>query len=120
MYRDAADLWHGLAKNAGEAFAAPRMIVPATLVLVGGQILPFALLAGAPWLPPAALALAGLAAAAAWSPRLAGVARFHQSPLGATLHPLGVAILLAIQWSAFVGTAVGRPARWKGRSYPAR
>ncbi|HEX8201216.1 MAG TPA: glycosyltransferase, partial [Isosphaeraceae bacterium] len=120
MYRGLASLWHGLGKNAGEALAAPRMIVPATLLLAGGQILPFALLAAAPRLQREASLVAGLAAAAAYLPRLAGVARFRQSPLGAALHPLGVALLLAIQWSAFARGILGKPATWKRRPYPAQ
>ncbi len=120
MYRDAAGLWRGLEKNAREALAAPGMIVPATILLAGGQILPFALLAASAWLSSSTLVLAGLAAIAAYVPRLAGVVRFHQSPIGAALHPLGVVLLLAIQWSAFARGMLGRPATWKGRPYPAR
>ena len=117
MYRGAGEVWRGLAKNATEGLAAPAMIVPATVLLLGGQVLPFALLACAAWLPPAAVGLAALAAALAWAPRVAGVARFRQSPLGAALHPLGVSVLVAIQWSALAGALIGRPATWKGRRY---
>jgi hypothetical protein len=120
MYRGASALWRGLAKNAGEALAAPGLIVPATLVLAGGQILPFALLVSASRLSSRACLLSGLAAAAAFVPRAAGVVRFRQPLLGAALHPLGVAILLSIQWSAFVRDVIGKPASWKGRPYPAR
>ena len=38
--------------------------------------------------------------------------------MGAILHPLGILILLAIQWFAFVRNALGRPSTWKGRPYP--
>ena len=120
MYCGITSVWHGLEKNAVEALAAPRMIIPATLLLAGGQILPFALLAAAPWLPRGAFLLAGLAAIVAYLPRFAGVARFRQSPIGATLHPLGVALLLAIQWSAFARGILGKPATWKSRPYMAR
>ena len=33
--------------------------------------------------------------------------------------PVGVSVLVAIQWHAFVRGLVGRPATWKGRSYQA-
>ena len=66
----------------------------------------------------ARLALALLATAAAYYPRLAGVIRFRQPLLGAILHPLGVLILLAIQWFAFARNALGRPSTWKGRPQP--
>jgi hypothetical protein len=120
MYRGAGPLWRGLAKNAGEALAAPALILPATLLLAGGQILPFALLACAPMLPRPGLVLAVLAAFAAHAPRLVAAVRFRQSVLGALLHPAGVALLLAIQWWAFARATLGRPATWKGRPYPAR
>jgi len=122
MYRSAADLWSGLAKNATEALAAPALIVPATLLLFGGQVLPL-LLAGlgpALGLSPTDRRIAVAAAALAYLPRLVAVGRFRQPLSGAILHPLGVLILLAIQWYALGRDALGRPATWKGRPYPAR
>ena len=44
MYRNASEVWFGLAKNAGEALAAPAMIGPMTAILLGGQVLPYLLL----------------------------------------------------------------------------
>lgn len=111
MYRRASEVWHGFAKNAHEGLAAPRLIVPATLLLLGGQVLPFVLLAFA----PSPLAFAGVIAA--WLPRFLGVARFHQPPLGALLHPFGVLLLVAIQWFAFARALRRGPAVWKGRTY---
>ena len=49
-----------------------------------------------------------------------GVMRFRQPVAGAVLHPLGVLVLLAIQWTALARELLGRPATWKGRPYPAR
>ncbi len=117
MYRSAGELWHGLAKNATEGLGHPRMIVPATLLLLGGGVLPLGLALAAPWLPPAAAALALVATVLLYSPRLAGMRRFRQSPLGAVLHPLGVTALVAIQWYALLRALLGRPAAWKGRRY---
>ena len=34
------------------------------------------------------------------------------------LHPIGIVVLLAIQWSALVQRIVGRPVGWKGRPAP--
>jgi len=122
MYRSAGDLWRGLAKNATEALAAPAMIVPATVLLFGGQVLPVGLIALAPVLnlTSAAFACASLALACSYLPRLLGAVRFRQPVAGALLHPAGVLILLAIQWYALARDAAGRPATWKGRPYPAR
>jgi hypothetical protein len=117
MYRGAAELWHGLAKNATEGLGHPRLIVPTTLLLLGGGVLPLGLALAAPWLPPPAALLALAATVLLYSPRLAAMRRFRQSPLGAVLHPLGVAVLVAIQWYALLRALLGRPAAWKGRLY---
>jgi hypothetical protein len=120
MYRSASDLWLGLAKNATEALAAPTMVVPVTMVLFGGQVLPLILVLLARTLSTAELVIAALALVAAYAPRLVAVRRFKQSFLGAILHPFGILILLAIQWYAFTRNALGYGAMWKGRSYRAR
>ena len=117
MYRGATGVWRGLAKNATEGMASPRAIVPFTVLLLGGQVLPPVLLALSPWLSSGAFVLAALATAALYSPRLAGMRCFGQSPLGAALHPLGVAVLTAIQWYALLRMSAGRPPAWKGRRY---
>jgi hypothetical protein len=36
----------------------------------------------------------------------------------ATYHPLGVLLLLAIQWYAIARAVIGRPVGWKGRTHP--
>ena len=43
MYRGAIELWRGLAKNASEGLGAAHLIVPSTLLLVFGQVLPVVL-----------------------------------------------------------------------------
>jgi hypothetical protein len=117
MYRSAGDFWKGLAKNAGEGLADPALILPATIVLLGGQIFPFAMLAMAPILPPSAVGLAGIGVLVAYFPRLLAALRFRQPLLGVLLHPLGVLAYLSIQWYALLRNTLGRPATWKGRTY---
>ena len=53
MYRTAGDVWRGLAKNATEGLASPGLILPATAILLGGQVLPFVLLAACGLAPSA-------------------------------------------------------------------
>ena len=118
MYQNAGDVWRGLAKNATSGLASPGMILPATAILLGGQVLPLLLLALLVWLPPLAACLAFIATLASFYPRFAGAKRFRQSWLGAFLHPAGIMIFLAIQWHAFIRSATRRPAGWKGREYP--
>ncbi|APW63594.1 glycosyltransferase family 2 protein [Paludisphaera borealis] len=123
LYQTARDVWNGLAKNAGEALAAPRLIVPMTTILLGGQILPFLLIVPAvagwprPW-SAVEWSLLACAVCAAWLPRFAAVARFRLPLAGAILHPLGVFVLVAIQWYALLRNLLGRPTVWKGRPQP--
>ncbi|MDQ6654296.1 MAG: glycosyltransferase family 2 protein [Verrucomicrobiota bacterium] len=114
MYRHNGDVWRGLVKNTHEGLGAPALIVPMTLLLGFGQVLPFAMLARGSWIWTAAALLALLPRFIAWG-------RFRQPLLGALLHPLGVAALLAIQWVGLIRWLTGKSARWKGRQYtPAR
>jgi hypothetical protein len=115
MYRRASEVWHGFAKNAHEGLGSPRLIIPSTVLLLGGQVIPMVMLACAP--PPVALAFAVIGTFAAFLPRLVAVVRFRQSIVGALLHPFGICALIAIQWFAFFRSLRQRPAIWKGRSY---
>lgn len=122
MYGSLVEVWEGLAKNATEGLGAPGRIVPFTFMLLGGQvlpafILPVSLLQGAAW--PAVL-LSALALAFAYVPALVAVSRFGRPLSGALLHPVGVALLVAVQWHALVRQLLHRPAAWKGRTYQAR
>jgi hypothetical protein len=118
MYQTNAETWRGLGKNATEGLGAPGVLPVMTALLLGGQVLPFALLAALPWLPAGAVQPALAAALCAWIPRFIAARRFRQSPLGALLHPLGVALLLVIQWQARLRQRAGAPLTWKGRDYP--
>ncbi|MCX6979568.1 MAG: glycosyltransferase family 2 protein [Verrucomicrobia bacterium] len=115
MYQRSSEVWHGFAKNAHEGLGSPQLIVPTTLLLLGGQVLPFALLAFAK--SALALTFAIIGTVAAFLPRLIAIVRFRQSILGALLHPVGICALVAIQWFAFFRSLLKRPATWKGREY---
>lgn len=117
MYRSGREVWLGLAKNAREGLAAPRAIGVWTLLLALGHIAPWVLLAlpatwaggSAVWGPALAAALLPLAV------RLDAARVFRQSLFGALLHPVGVLLLLGIQWDATQRAWRGRPVGWKGR-----
>lgn len=118
MYHGARQVWRGLSKNATEGLAHPMAIVPATLVLLGGQVLPVVLLALAPWLlEPAAAWLAGIATVLAFVPRLLAVRRFSQPLSSAVLHPVAIGVFLVVQWTALVRSKLGGTSSWKGREY---
>ena len=118
MYSNAIEVWNGFAKNATEGMASPTAILPWTLLLLGGQVLPPVLLLAA-WLTNAGsstVALAATATAMAFVTRLVLAWKFEQSLLGALLHPVGIVIVIAVQWFALVRESLGRPLAWKGRT----
>jgi Glycosyl transferase family 2 len=117
MYCTNVETWRGLGKNAVEGLATPGTIGPMTLLLFGGQVLPFVLLACTPMLSSAATLWAVAAAALSFAPRALGARLFRQPALSVLWHPLGILALLTIQWRAFVRHLLGRPATWKGRFY---
>ena len=121
MYHNASEVWRGLAKNATEGMAAPARILPFTFLLFCGQILPL-LLAISVAVAPASYSdgarsfiLAALAAS--YIPRLVSVWKYRQSLYSALLHPLGVAILLLLQWYALLRKLAGQQVTWKERAY---
>jgi hypothetical protein len=117
MYHAASEVWRGLAKNAVEGLGSPRLIVPSTLLLLGGQVLPVILLGLAPWQSTTVFGLSVIATFCSYLPRFIAAVRFRQSFLGALLHPVGTLILVALQWYALLRYAWGLPSDWKGRNY---
>ncbi len=120
MYNSGGQTWKGLAKNATEGLASNAMILPATLLLGLGQVAPWVLMVCS-WIleGPGSLvfALGWLGTLLGLLVRLAGVSRFKQPVLGALLHPVGVFLLLVIQWQARLMAWFGIRFDWRGRSY---
>ena len=118
MYRNAREVWQGLAKNATEGLGAPARIVPFTLFLLLGQVLPLPILAlSLANRNPTATGLALVAFAASLLPRALGILRFRQRLFGALLHPVGMLMLLALQWYALGRKVLGYQTSWKQRAY---
>ncbi|MDX1950632.1 MAG: glycosyltransferase family 2 protein [Verrucomicrobiota bacterium] len=117
MYQTDAETWRGLGKNAVEGLAAPGVILPMSMLLVTGQVLPFVLLAIPEQLSQTGFILTLLATFAALFPRWVA-ARLFQQPFSITfLHPVAILALLTIQWHALARHLLGKPSEWKGRSY---
>jgi len=121
MYTRSLDVWKGLSKNATEGIGSPATIVPFTILLAGGQVLPWVLVAwglatgwqGWPaWTVAAALVAAGLSSL----PRILAVGRFRQGVTSVLAHPLGILVFLAIQWVALGRRLLGLQTSWRGRS----
>jgi hypothetical protein len=66
---------------------------------------------------PGALAVSLASSVVSYYPRIVAAGRFRQSWLGALLHPVGLALFLAIQWYALAAQVLGYPTAWKGRGY---
>lgn len=120
MYESSAAVWNGLVKNATEGIAKPVLIVPFTVLILVGQVLPpIALTIGL--LKGVSLSLViifGVGTTLNYAARFACAWRFRQSWLGAALHPVGMLSFLATQWWALMQEKRGRPFFWKGRPQP--
>jgi hypothetical protein len=121
MYHNASEVWWGLAKNATEGMAAPARILPFTFLLFCGQVLPLLLAISVAVAPSSysegARSFIVAALAASYIPRLVSVWKYRQSLYSALLHPLGVAILLLLQWYALLRKLAGQHVTWKERAY---
>ena len=130
MYRNAGDVWRGLRKNAIEGIAAPGVLGVMTTLLLIGQVLPFVLLVAALVAPDAFVRpIEGGGAAESLLPwivasvalvlgaRVALALRFRTPIASALAHPIGVLVLLAIQWEARHRSRAGIADSWKGRAY---
>ncbi|MDX2116072.1 MAG: glycosyltransferase family 2 protein [Planctomycetota bacterium] len=118
MYRGLAQTWRGFAKNAYEGLGSLPLLIFLTALHIVGHVLPPLLillhLLGARLTTPA-LILASVAALLALAQRLVLARHFSQSLIGALLHPLGVALMTAIQWHSFALHLSGKR-QWRGRT----
>lgn len=128
MYDSAMMVWQGLAKNATEGIATVGKIVPLSLVLLLGQVMPVVLMllfvigmfteparnarTFAEQFFPTCLLLV-----ASFLPRLLAVHRFRQPLRSALLHPVGIVLLLSVQWYALARKLFGKPVGWRQRTY---
>jgi hypothetical protein len=116
MYDTAAALFAGFAKNATEGMARPVALPIWTILLLGGQIMPFVLL-----LFSGTATLGLLAALALLIAARVGQAYACREPWRAVvLYPVGVLLTLWIQWHALFRYRRGGQVEWRGRSYAPR
>lgn len=120
MYDSSLAVWRGLSKNATEGIGGPATILPFTLLLGGGHVLPAVLVAAglftgfAGW-PTGVVVIAVASLVVSYLPRVATALRFRQSITSAILHPVAVATFLAIQWTALASKVLGVQTSWRGR-----
>jgi hypothetical protein len=61
--------------------------------------------------------LLGAAVVGSYLPRAIAVQKFKQPWVSAALHPVGILMLLGVQWWALTRQVLGRPVEWRARSY---
>jgi glycosyltransferase involved in cell wall biosynthesis len=121
MYRGFAQTWRGFAKNAYEGLGSPVLLLLVTALHVFGQVAAWAILVGSAVAAAAGLSVSPLPAwiaAAAIAVQLAHriILRkaFGHSWRAVLLHPIGLAMLTAIQWHSLWLSVRGRR-EWRGR-----
>jgi hypothetical protein len=139
MYSSAGQVWSGLAKNATEGLASPQRIVPVTVLLLLGQVLPSLavlwFLTSLVRMLPLPLHHGFVLGVSSWSAllgavlllvsapplafisRILGAWRFRQDWRGVALHPFGIVLLLSVQWYALIRKLRGGKISWRDRAY---
>jgi cellulose synthase/poly-beta-1,6-N-acetylglucosamine synthase-like glycosyltransferase len=115
MYDGFSATWRGLSKNAHEGMATRGALPIWTALLGTGLVAPFLLL---PFVLPGSEATLALAASllALLVVRIVVALRFRQSLLSVPLLPVGVVLLLVLQWRALLAPSDTRSQVWRGRT----
>jgi len=116
MYHSTWGTMVGLEKNAKRGMGSPQLIFIFTFMLLGGQVLPWIMLV----IYRCELSLthyymllgSGLSG---YLIRFMHCALYKCSWIGALLHPIGVCVLMGVQWTAFIRNMLGIKPTWKGR-----
>ena len=120
MYTTGREVRLGLMKNATEGLARKGILLPASILLLGGQVLPVGvLLVGICAQSVPITIVGGLGTLILFLTRLLGMGRFAQDGWSVVLHPFGVLALICLQWGARLRSIRGKQASWRGRTYPA-
>jgi glycosyltransferase involved in cell wall biosynthesis len=119
MYTNTRQVCNGLLKNATEGVGNPRLILIFTFLLVVGSVVPFLIFSGlisSGYIDTLSVVLMLIASAISFVPRLVACGQFHQSIVGACLHPVAIVIFVGLQWIALIRMMLGLTTQWRGRS----
>lgn len=117
MYHSSGEVIRGILKNADEGIANARLILPFTILLLGGGVLPvIVLLASVPSknLTAGCLALVGIFLG--HFPRALGAVKFRQNAYGVVFHSLATLLFVILQWIALLMQMTGHSVAWRGRT----
>ena len=120
MYRSAGETWRGFTKNAYEGLGSPVVLLVFTALEALGMLLPWVwlpvmLAQGTASIPLGPTVLAWFAIGAQLAQRTLLARRFSQRWECVVLHPVTIALLLAIQWRSWWLHVTKRRA-WRGRT----
>ncbi len=117
-------VWRAMQRTAGGVCGGLGFLLVWSVVLLLGQVLPVVLMLGGlfSWfsVEPAVMRLAVAGAVAVYLARFLGMIRLRHPLVGVLFHPVGVLILVAARWVAFLKRFLGIRVGWKGRKYPLR
>jgi hypothetical protein len=118
MYRGTVELWRGLTKNATEGMATILRLPLFTVILLLGQLPPLPLLV---WssivLDVRSARMVFLATIFSLAIPIISAARYRQSWLGVLFRPVGIVVLLILQWLALLRKLLRIRSKWKDRAY---
>lgn len=122
MYTGFGEVWRGFAKNAYEGLGSVPLLVFLTVVHFVGHVLPallvMAMLAVSLIGGEAPPALAYLLGLVVWTvpvvQRVMVADRLGHAALGALVHPLGIGVMIGVQWWSFYLHVTGKRS-WRGR-----
>lgn len=118
MYDGGREVREGFMKNATEGMAKPVALPVWTVLLIGGHVLAWPLLAWAvirgEWI---GAIIAAAAIAASLLSRCLQAWRCREAPSAVLLHSIAVLLAVGLQWRALFRHWRGKPASWRGRSY---
>ena len=125
MYEGGRATWNGFTRNAYEGLGSPLVLLVMTalqsvlfLAPFLFWILDFGFWIAGRFVSPLIFALLTAQIAIIYLIRILQARRFRH--LGAVwLHPLSIAVLIAIQWGSFWKSLRKKPVSWKGRTYGA-
>jgi glycosyltransferase involved in cell wall biosynthesis len=121
MYASAGAVIRGVLKNAVEGLANPRLIMPFTILLLGGSVLPVVTLVWSLlWHDHVATAVSLAGVITGHAPRAIAAVRFRHSLLGVICHSPATLLFVALQWIALLNHMLGRQVAWRGRTEESR
>ncbi len=117
MYTSATEVVRGVLKNAIEGIANPRLIVPFSVLMIGGSVLPVAtLMVSMAEKNLIAMSLSIVGVILGHLPRAIAAKVFRQPTAGVVFHSLATLLFVGLQWAALANHLLGRQVAWRGRT----